>query len=228
MKIAKAAAVVVGSTFLFMVFRPDILLVPFALLFGWIPSLNRFVSVAHLSTGSVFAAMALSGLLVAGTHYFCGWVHGERRASVRWKWKWTFASYALLLFLLGASAALVGIAHQTAWMLTSGEPVFKSRLGIASEKVRLWQMGDEVLRMMSSNAWDFSKLQSSTSGRGGERPAWEDFSFYFLAGTNGRAGRVVFIRRDPKHQKEIGVVQDGVFDTKRPSELSKMIRVETR
>jgi prepilin-type processing-associated H-X9-DG protein len=101
---------------------------PFEIVFylatGWVFYLGRVVPEITISWSSVALAV-LCLVVVAGlTHSFLGWLYRSVAITkeAKWKLRWTGALVAgvVLMFVAGISAT--GIAHQTGWLFTSGEP----------------------------------------------------------------------------------------------------------
>lgn len=193
---------------------PELVTIPLTLAIGWVRSLGRFLSVVQLSAASVVWSMLLVGVLVVGTHGFCAWMRRARSdTSGPWQWRWTCGFYAALVLVLFASAALVGVAHQTGWMLTSKEPFFNRRHEFIVERSRLRNTGGAVLELARSSEWDLARVKRELI----EFPAgsnWEDFAFYFVGESNGAPDRVILLRRNPKYQTEIGIVERDNFHIK--------------
>ena len=203
---------------------PELLKLPLPLAFGWIKSAGRFLSVMHLSSGTVTSLIILVGVLLVGTHAFCTWVRGARAgASNPWRWRWTCSVYAGLVLLLFASAALVGIAHQTGWMISSPEPIFKSRKMFLKERFRLRSVGNEILERARANEWEFAKVKSELIAPAAGS-SWEEFAFYFVGDSNGVPDCVIVLPRNPKHQTEIGIVERANFHTRPFRDLPELLR----
>jgi hypothetical protein len=196
------------------VVNPALFLIPFTLAFGWIKSLGRFISVVRLSASTIAWLIVATGLLVVGTHAFCCWVQRSRSAAGRsWHWRWTCGFYAGLVLVLCASAGLVGVAHQTGWMLSSDEPVFRRRGAGFKERIRLHNVGKEVLQLALANDWDLARLKRELIGPAA-RSSWEEFAFYFVAASNDAPACVILLPRNPKHRTEIGIVERDTFQTR--------------
>jgi len=202
---------------------PELLAIPKTLAIGWIKSTGRFLSVVQLSAGTVVGLLLLFGVLLVGTHGFCAWVRRARSdTSGPWQWRWTCGFYAGLVLVLFASAALVGIAHQTGWMITSKEPFFNRRHQFLAERIRLRNTGGAVLELARSSEWDFSRVKRKLI----EFPPgsnWEDFAFYFVGEGTVAPERVILFRRNPKYQTEIGIVERDNFHTRPFQDLSELL-----
>ena len=203
---------------------PELLKIPLTLAIGWVKSTGRFVSVVQLSSPTVGWSIIALGVLLAGTHAFCAWVRQSRTGPVGvWHWRWTCGVYAALALVLFASAALVGIAHQTGWMITSKEPFFNRRHEWMIERARLQNVGAAVLQLARNSEWDFVRVKGELieflpwSG-------WENYAFYFVGESNGAPQRVLLFRRNPKYQAEIGVVERDNFSTRPFRDLAELLR----
>jgi hypothetical protein len=124
--------------------------------------------------------------------------------------------------VLFASAALVGIAHQTGWMISSKEPILKRRGVSWKERLRLRNVGNEILERARSNDWNFARMKreliASPAGS-----VWEEFAFYFVGDSNGAPDCVILLPRNPKYQTEIGIVERATFHTRPFRDLSELL-----
>jgi hypothetical protein len=97
---------------------------------GWIHYLGRVIPQVHVSwPGIVTAAVCLAGLAV-GLHLFFRWffsraASGNRQtnAAPPWPFRWTVMILILVVLLFIAGISVVGLTHQTAWLLTSPQPL---------------------------------------------------------------------------------------------------------
>ena len=217
----KIAAVVTLVTGVVLAANPALVLIPLTLAIGWVKSTGRFVSVVQLSAPTVAWSIIALGVLLAGTHAFCTWARQARTGTVGvWPWRWTCSFYCALALVLFASAALVGIAHQTGWMISSQEPVFKSRKATLQEWMQLRNVGKEILERARTNEWNFARLKSDLTAQGS---TWEEFAFYFVGDSNGTPDCVILLPRNPKYQTEIGIVERATFHTRPFRDLSELL-----
>ncbi len=94
--------------------------VGFGLAVGWARFLSRVVPQVHVSgPGALTAAVCLAGLTVGG-HLFLRWLVGPGR---RWGLRWTLSALGAVVLMFVAGVSAIGISHQTAWLLTSPEPL---------------------------------------------------------------------------------------------------------
>jgi prepilin-type processing-associated H-X9-DG protein len=97
---------------------------------GWIGFLWRVVpQIAVNWSGVATAAVCLVGVL-AGGHWFLNWLYvssPHRADSPRvWQPRWTIGVVASVILMFTSGICFVGIAHQTAWLATSKEPIIES------------------------------------------------------------------------------------------------------
>src|SRR4026207_1944526 len=141
-RLLKIIGVTVLVAFFLLAASPDLLLLPFTLAFGWVKSAQRFVSLVSISPSTLLSGLLLVTVLLVGTHSFCQWIQRARPGLPRpWRWQWTCGVFSGPILVLLASAGLVGIVHQTAWMATSGEPMFKNRFRGLRERAQLVTVG---------------------------------------------------------------------------------------
>ncbi len=96
--------------------------------FGWILFLQRVIPKIHVQWGSLSGALVYAVLLITGTHWFLKWLYREMRAPAAppaWRLRWTFSGALIILLMFLAGMAAIGVAHQTAWLVNSPEPIFK-------------------------------------------------------------------------------------------------------
>jgi len=167
--------------------------------------------------------MLLVGVLLVGTHAFCAWVRRTRSSAASpWKWKWTCGFYVALVLVLFASASLIGVAHQSVWMITSKEPFFKRRWDFA-EQMRLRNVGGSVLELARTNEWDFVRVKRELATLP-SHSNWESFAFYLVGKSNGAPDRLILFRRNPKYQTEIGIVERDNFHTRPFRDLAELLQ----
>ena len=104
--------------------------VAFHLVVGWAPFLKRVLPQLQVRWDLVGSTAVYLSALVVGTHLFLRWLYREMRRAdgadaSAWKWRWTLGGQALVLLMFVAGTAMVGIAHQTAWLARSPEPLYR-------------------------------------------------------------------------------------------------------
>jgi prepilin-type processing-associated H-X9-DG protein len=92
-----------------------------ALFFGWVPFLSRVLSQISPSRDIVAVSSAAVILFAAGVHWL-GWT-SYRSSERKWRLRWTFSIVTLVFLLFGAGTAMIGIVHQTGWLLSAEEPL---------------------------------------------------------------------------------------------------------
>lgn len=102
----------------------------FALLFGWVVYLFETLPQISVSVSGVLSAVICLGLLGAGLHAFLSWFYRslpQKEEDVEprgpWQVRWTASLLGLFMLMFVAGTATVGFAHQTAWLVTSPEPL---------------------------------------------------------------------------------------------------------
>src|SRR3954463_3960708 len=120
MRVLRAVVAVVALIIIILGVLPDILLIPFAILFGWIPAAKR------LGGNLPFPLEALS-LFFGGSVLFLLGIHWFLQQLKPWHLRWTLAISGGVALVLLAIMSIVGVAHQLGWILISREPVFAQR-----------------------------------------------------------------------------------------------------
>ena len=214
-----------------LMFFPDLLLVPFALLFGWVFSAGRLLPGLIAKASSLPWLLFGSLLLLGGTHWFCHWLHmhftgagrGGKEGNNRWRWPWTVALNACAWLVFFAIMGLVGIIHQAGWLALSKEPVFVSRNRWLKTKIEMNQVARAIDVAANECAWDGSLTQAAfwkRSFASEADPAWEKFCVVFLRGDGDRVSSAVLIPRDPAARKKLGltIIEPGTRVKSLPAE----------
>ncbi len=101
----------------------------FLLLFGWLIFIGRVINQMSFDWIGVATAIVTVLLLAIGLHWFCRWfcARSGQRATVRqWKGSWTNATVWSVVLMFCAGTAMIGVVHQTVWLLTSKAPLLYS------------------------------------------------------------------------------------------------------
>jgi hypothetical protein len=115
-------------------------LLPVSVLFGWVPFLGRVLPELTVSWSGVGTVAVCVLLLLVGLHLFCGWVSRRRQLGAapgtvpggRWRFLWTACILGIVVLMFTAGIAAVGVVHQTAWVMSSPEPL---TLGTGSDRI---------------------------------------------------------------------------------------------
>lgn len=96
----------------------------FAVTVGWIPFLRSTVPRMTVDWPQVWLTLAALAVFVAGLHRCLRWLLRNAAAveAPGWRLRWTAAVATIVLFMFVAGTAMVGIAHQAAWLARSDEP----------------------------------------------------------------------------------------------------------
>ncbi len=96
---------------------------PFLLALGWLAYLVRVIPEVSVNPGSVlFAALTLL-VFGVGAHHALRWLYRSwgvdaDEGARAWLPRWTVSFTALLVLLFAANIAVVGIVHQTGWIVS--------------------------------------------------------------------------------------------------------------
>ena len=124
----------VGLSFMFLFcLMPDVILGEIGIIsiavFGWVAFIRRVSPQIQVRWGAVGSAVVYVGLLLAGAHYFLRWLYREMRSGTAppaWRWRWTTGGLLIILIMFTCGMAAIGVAHQTAWLVHSPEPLLKT------------------------------------------------------------------------------------------------------
>jgi hypothetical protein len=95
---------------------------------GWAYYLYRVVPEVRVSWSGVATAAVCLALLAVGLHRFLRWLYAARaegleRPARQWPLRWTATILGVVVLMFVSGIAAVGITHQTAWLVTSPEPL---------------------------------------------------------------------------------------------------------
>lgn len=115
----------------------------FYLTCGWAFFLARVVPRITLNVNGLITAVVCLLLLSVGLHFFLQSMFkripdvdsADVSSERRWHWRWSFAILAVIVLLFVAGISVVGITHQTTWIVTSKEPIVQSS-SISSDNIR--------------------------------------------------------------------------------------------
>jgi hypothetical protein len=121
---------------------PGLLEAPLTFLVGWVLFLIRVIPQITVNLWAIGTAVVCLAGLAVGMQRFFGWWWAAQMAPqaatellpTPWRWRWTLALLALVVLVFAAGIAVVGISHQTAWLLTSPEPLFEGGIRVAAAR----------------------------------------------------------------------------------------------
>jgi hypothetical protein len=177
---------------------PNVLEIPFVILFGWIPATKRLADNLPFSAGELGLFLGGSVLLILGLHWFL-------RQRKPWRFRWTVALSGGGALVLLALMSLVGVTHQLGWILISKEPVFARRGKWVRDQVDLMNTASEIANITRSNPEKASQAvlyDRRLPEMRDHTPAWEKYNVLFVEPTNGYFA-VVWLR-DPSLHRRIG------------------------
>jgi prepilin-type processing-associated H-X9-DG protein len=86
--------------------------------FGWLTFIARVFPRLKIHWGEWMVTAIEAALLILGSHMFVRWVR-RQRGDPRWKIRWTLAGSAVIFLLFLSAMSVMGVAHQTAWLIHS-------------------------------------------------------------------------------------------------------------
>ena len=101
---------------------------------GWAMYLFRVIPKVQVRWALVLSAMVYAAALLAGAHWFLRWLYREMKsttapAAAVWQSRWTLSGFLIIVLMFLSGMAAIGVAHQTAWLINSPEPLFRYRYG---------------------------------------------------------------------------------------------------
>jgi hypothetical protein len=131
-------AVIVGLDFL--------ITLPFTLLFGWMGFLAKVFAELTWNWMMIVTGVLCMGVFVVGFHLTASWLRRTMLAEASpWPWRWTVLVTAGVMLVFTASISVIGILHQSIWLVTSGEPALRSNFEIGPEIITS-QLREEIYR----------------------------------------------------------------------------------
>ncbi|MFO0825885.1 MAG: DUF1559 domain-containing protein [Gemmataceae bacterium] len=102
--------------------------VPFLIAFGWTSYLGRVVPQLSPDPWVVATAFVCLVGFSFGSHAFLKWLYSATGTEPRvWQPKWTACVAGLVVLTFTAGIAVIGMIHQTSWIVRSPEPLMSSR-----------------------------------------------------------------------------------------------------
>jgi hypothetical protein len=103
----------------------------FDLTLGWALYFAQLVPSVRPNLVAILWGFCCLIMLGFGGHAFLRWLHGQMAAASDqanpppkpWPLRLTLALLALVIFMFVAGISAVGVAHQTAWLVTSSDPI---------------------------------------------------------------------------------------------------------
>jgi hypothetical protein len=118
------------------------------LLTGWAPFLVRVLPRVTIDWRTVGVGAAAVVLFAAGAHWLA------RSARKDWRVAWSLAAVGAVVVLFAAGICLIGVVHQTGWLLTSPEPaviaVERPRWSLKSTEYSLKSIGLGVVNQLDT------------------------------------------------------------------------------
>ena len=106
-----------------------ILQVPYQLVVGWVPYLNRVTSEVQPDPATVVSAVGCLVAVTVGLHLFLRWL--ATSAGRGWPWKRSVQVLLLVVLLFVSGLAVVGLVQQTGWLIRTPEPLVKDNRSLS-------------------------------------------------------------------------------------------------
>jgi hypothetical protein len=105
--------------------------IAFDIALGWIAYAVRVLPEVRPNIGGIVTATTCALGLAVGGHASLRWLYGQPRTDTTadkqtkgaWPVRWTISLLAIVVLMFVAGISAVGVAHQTAWLITSPEPI---------------------------------------------------------------------------------------------------------
>ena len=136
-----------------------------AVLFGWAAFLHRVGARLEISWPSIGVGVGAFVLFTLGVHMLCRrWRNATAATGRPWRLRWSLAVTTFVVLLFVAGIALLGIVHQTGWLLTSPEPIYVSTIHSFGGR------SDNNLKMMGLGAGNYADAYLSLPAGGTFEP----------------------------------------------------------
>jgi hypothetical protein len=161
-----------------------------ALLIGWMLFIANVVPKMTVDWGGVATALVCLTCLAFGVHHVCGWLYGHflrnkypaPADTPHWRRSWTFVLLAgvVLMFLAGVSA--VGLVHQSVWLATSPEPMWRMYGRGAATRTQSFNNLRQIGMGLSSYDDAFKKLPAGAifDSQGRALHGWQTFLLPYI------------------------------------------------
>lgn len=181
---------ILGTFGVFWIGPEQVLEIPFFLVAGWVFYLARVVPQWQPDGGMVATGLVCLLGFVAGSHLFLRWVYaatGPESGPRRWPLRWTLQMCGLVVLMFVAGVAATGVFHQTGWLITSPEPLLKSRW-VVNDRIHsthnLGQMAKAAHNFAAESA-DLNSLPVATFDRHGKPlHSWQTHILPFVEESN--------------------------------------------
>jgi len=103
----------------------------FTLAAGWIFYLIRVVPQLSLNWSGFLTSLICLTAITFGLQWFLSWFYKQTQAKSGnptprdWSWSWTLKILAVVVLMFVAGISAIGVTHQTAWLVTSAEPLLQ-------------------------------------------------------------------------------------------------------
>lgn len=106
--------------------------IPLELMGGWFTYLLRVRGQVHVRWDGIAQFVIASSLALLLLHVLTRWFaretsRGLGRPLVQWRWRWSFMLLAATGLMFIAGIAMIGVVHQSIWMLRSPQPLFSQQ-----------------------------------------------------------------------------------------------------
>jgi prepilin-type processing-associated H-X9-DG protein len=126
---------------------------------GWIWFLGRVIADVRLDAWGLATAIVCLVFLAFGLHFFCGWlahqIEKKRNAAEAlprpWTWRRTLTICSVMLLMFVSGIAVVGMTHQSVWLVTSPEPLLTSSFGRLVERLETENSLKQMALAMHTN-----------------------------------------------------------------------------
>jgi hypothetical protein len=127
---------------------------------GWAFYSYRVLPQVAVNWSAVVSVVICLVLLAAGLHHFLRWLTEKKSETVarRWRFRWTATSLAVVILMFISGIAAVGVTHQTAWLVTSPEPIVQSGKDTAARIISSNNLKQIVLAMHNHSVNNHHRL----------------------------------------------------------------------
>jgi len=191
---------------------PGLYAPPFALCFGWISAMLRYVAVWHPSLSSIIWFSAALATLIVGAHLFLGWLYssirGEQLGSlpVNWRWKWTLCGFGAAACSLLAIVCIVLTTHQVFWMSKSSDSLL---VELTIDRAVIRSVAQDLKRAAEAEHWDSGKIRAGFYRQQDailKGVAVEGFEPVWVSGDNQSLRAIILSPRSPLHRSTASVI----------------------
>jgi hypothetical protein len=178
-----------------------------AIAFGWAQLLVRVLPRLTWDRNAIILTATAFALFTLGVHWLGRAVMRGHGSDRRWRAGWSAAVTSAVVVAFAAGICMIGVVHQTGWLMANQEPVMVERerlhgVGIPdTTQIRLKILALGLINSLDANATPANSNPEHTSARHSWISFAVQYSAYSLSNNDGERVDMSLPWNDPKNQK---------------------------